>query len=231
MKTVTVLIIEDNENILEINSEALKMDGYEVLTAKTLELARAALASSLPDVIILDIMMPDGSGVDFCEEIRRKTAAPIIFLTCLSEKEDIIKGLAKGGDDYMTKPYHIEELIVRIESHLRRIHIDWENQPRVIRHGPLTLDITAECAYLEGEDILLKPKEFHLLTFFVKNASKEFTAEQLYKAIWGMASNDDTRTVKSHISQLRRKLKMDEASPFSLEMVSRKYYVWKFPKG
>ena len=230
MSGVTVLMIEDNKSILEINSEALKMEGYEVVTAETLEGARTALATVFPDIIIMDIMMPDGSGLDFCEEIRKTIATPVIFLTCMNETEDVVRGLEKGGDDYITKPYHIEVLIARIESNLRRVHIDWEHQPANLQRGPLTLDITAATAYLDDENLLLKPKEFQLLSLFVRNANREFTAEQLYKAVWGTDANDDTRTVISHISRLRKKLKMDEGGPFSLEMVSRKYYVWKFPE-
>jgi DNA-binding response OmpR family regulator len=230
MNSATILMVEDNKSILEINGEALKMEGYMVVTAETLEKARAALEAVSPDIIILDIMMPDGSGLDFCEEIRNKTTAPIIFLTCMNETEDMVRGLEKGGDDYITKPYHIEVLIARIEANLRRVHMDWENQPSVVRLGPLTLDMTAASAYLDGENLLLKPKEFQLLAFFIRNAGKEFTSGQLYKTIWGMDANGDTRTVKAHISRLRRKLKMNEDGIFSIEMINRKHYIWKGPE-
>jgi DNA-binding response OmpR family regulator len=216
-----VLLVEDNKNLNEANRRALEMEGYDVLTSLTQAGARRCLAEHSPDVILLDVFLPDGNGMDFCGEIRGDTDAHILFLTSLLEHEDRIRGLNLGGDDYITKPYKLEEMLSRVRAVMRRRGM---SSAKIITRGPLTLDTVATRAFLHGEDVCLKPKEFALLRLLVENAGKEFTAEELYKAVWGLDANDDTRTVKVHISGLRQKLKMDSQCEIELEMEQRKYY-------
>lgn len=120
MRRSTLLLVEDSKEVLEDNRKALVAAGYEVLAASTLAGARERLARRQPDLILLDVLLPDGNGVELCRELRDSTAAPILFLTSLGESEQIVEGLRAGGDDYVTKPYRMEELLARVEAQLRR---------------------------------------------------------------------------------------------------------------
>ncbi len=220
-----ILLVEDETDILLTNQEYLKMCDYSVITAESIEDAYEKLALK-PDLIILDIMFEEGSGLDFCKDIRNYLSVPILFLSCLNEKEHVIEGLKSGGDDYLTKPYHLDELATRCSALLRRVDMDKRDLPSRIEFGPLVLDWLQRVAYLNGESILLKPKEFSLLFYLAQNAERGFTASELYTAVWGMPNNDDVRTVNVHICNLRKKLKMDDDSPFEISMKDRKYYVW-----
>ncbi len=220
-----ILLVEDETDILLTNQEYLEMNGYNVITAESIEEAYEKLAEK-PDLIVLDIMFEEGSGLDFCKDIRSYLTTPILFLSCLNQKDNIVEGLKIGGDDYLTKPYRLDELAARCAALLRRVEIDKRNIPDRMEFGPLVLDWLQRIAYLNGEAIFLKPKEFSLLLYLVKNAEQEFTASELYSALWGMPNNEDVRTVNVHICNLRKKLKMDEDSPFEISMKDRKYYIW-----
>jgi DNA-binding response OmpR family regulator len=140
----TVLLVEDNEKLNAINRRALEGEGHRVLTALTLVQARERLAENDPEVILLDVLLPDGNGIDFCGEIRGDTDAHILFLTSRTEHEDRIRGLDTGGDDYITKPYKLEEMLSRVRSAMRRRDMP---PARVIARGPLTLDVIAAHAF------------------------------------------------------------------------------------
>lgn len=120
MKKATLLIVEDDLNILRANTAALELEGYRVLAAETLESARSAAKACPPDLILLDILLPDGNGLDFCGELRGESGVRILFLSALGEKADVLAGLRAGGDDYIAKPYDMDELILRVEALLRR---------------------------------------------------------------------------------------------------------------
>lgn len=227
----TVLLVEDNRQLNEANRRALQMEGYDVLTASTLAQARERLSCSHPDVILLDVLLPDGNGIDFCGEIRAGTDAHILFLTSLLEHEDRIRGLDIGGDDYITKPYKLAEMLSRVRAAMRRRDIAASRaSARSIAIGPLTLDSITGKAFLYGENVPLKTKEFAVLRLLVENIDKEFTPEEIYETVWGYGANGDTRTVKVHISALRKKLKMDAQCEVELEMEQRKYYVLRYNK-
>lgn len=225
----TVLLIEDNQRLNEANRRALEMAGYSVLTAATLHEAREWLAKGRPDVILLDVLLPDGNGIDFCGEIRDQTDAHILFLTSLVEHEDRLRGLDIGGDDYITKPFKLSEMLSRVRAVMRRREMDAAKSPsRVIILEPLRLDVITGKVSLSGEDIPLKAKEFAVLRFLAENCGKPFTAEEIYKSVWGADANGDTRTVKVHISALRKKLHADAQCAIELEMEGRKYYVLRY---
>lgn len=205
MRRSTLLLVEDSKEVLEDNRKALVAAGYEVLAASTLAGARERLARRQPDLILLDVLLPDGNGVELCRELRDSTAAPILFLTSLGESEQIVEGLRAGRDDYVTKPYRMEELLARVEAQLRRTErIRGEAAEGV---GGLTLDARAQRAFLEGKDLLLKPKEFQLLCVLLRSRDRFRTAEELYQEVWGLDANADARTVLVHISNLRAKLR------------------------
>jgi DNA-binding response OmpR family regulator len=201
----TVLLIEDNEALNTANSRALKLRGYEVSTALTLAEARLKLHEKEPDVILLDVMLPDGNGFDFCEEIRRKTGAHILFLTAKTEHEDRVQGFLTGGDDYIIKPFHPEELMARIAAAMRRRSMD-KVSAQMLTKGKLTLDIIAGHALIDGVDLSLQPKEFALLLLFAQNENKILSAETIYEKIWGLSMTGDKNAVQAAISRLRKKI-------------------------
>jgi DNA-binding response OmpR family regulator len=197
-------LVEDNEKIMQGNKRLLERNGYETAIALSLREARAAVETQRPDAIILDIMLPDGSGLDFMRELRESEHAgiPILLLTGLTAKEDILRGLKSGGDDYLTKPYDFDELLARTEALLRRA----ARVPEVITKGRLSLDVTAAVAALDGNDLLLTQKEFALLLIFVQSEVRPIAGEYLYEKIWKAPYNNDDNAVKTAVSKLRKKL-------------------------
>ena len=203
-KNNTVLLVEDNADLNEINRRALELNGYTVLTALTLAQARAHLSCQNPQVILLDVKLPDGDGVGFCGEIRAVTDAHIIFLTSNTGHEDKIKGLNTGGDDYITKPYKLEELTARVAAAMRRRAMG-RPENNIVK-GPLVLDTVADKAYLNGKDMRLTQKEFGLLYTLACSEGQILSKEHLYETVWKLPVNDDARAVKTHISNIRKKL-------------------------
>ena len=215
----TILLVEDNAKILKSNKEYLESEGYTVYTASTLEDGSSILRSREINLIVLDIMLPDGSGIDFCAEIRKQHDIPVLYLTCLEEDDTLVSALKAGGDEYMTKPYKLNALSARIMALLRRVRIE-RSAPDVFTIGPLTVDCGRRLMFLYDKDLLLKPKEFELLLTLVRSMERQFSAEELYTLVWSGAAVD-TRTVAVHISSLRKKL---EDSPFAIATEQRKYY-------
>lgn len=215
----TILLVEDNEHLNKINSRALHMAGYRVLTALNLREARAHLSAAEPDAIVLDILLPDGNGVDFCREIRERTAAPILFLTSVAGVEQALEGLRAGGDDYLNKPFHIELLLERIRAFWRRDEIKTRVQSgNKLTRGPLELNVTAGQAFLHGRDMLLTQKEFALLLLLVQNEGKTLTRQYLYEKVWNRPVHDDAKPVWVQMSRLRKKLAPAEEDGLSLTM-------------
>ncbi len=200
-----ILLIEDNEELNVVNSRALKLREYQVLTAKSLEEARIQLRWHKPDIILLDVMLPDGNGYDFCSEIRNQTDSHIIFLTARVEHEDVIHGLSVGADDYITKPFHPEELLSRIGAVMRRRDID-KGKYQVIRKGTLTLDRVSLQAKIEDKDLMLSPKEFALLLLLMQHSGEVISTEELYEKVWGKFSGESKNAVQTTVSRLRKKL-------------------------
>jgi DNA-binding response OmpR family regulator len=205
MKKATILIVEDDHDILSANRAALELEGYDVLTADTLAKGRLAADELYPDLIILDILLPDGNGLSYCEELRGKSGVRILFLSALNTRSDVLAGLRAGGDDYISKPYDMDELLLRTEALLRRGRLVGHEEPP-LRLGELEFDFSAHRVLIHGWDILLKPKEFALLAALALEPGRTFPAEELYKKIWGMDMVGDARTVKEHISRIRSKL-------------------------
>lgn len=206
MAASRILLIEDSKELCEYNKKYLEHEGYRVSSAETLAEARRQLETLRPDLMVLDILMPDGSGIDFCREVRAASACPVLFLTNLAETGQIVKGLHAGGDDYMIKPYRMEELLARIEAHLRRAAMA-AGMRMEVEGDALTLDARFQRICLNDRDLLLKPKEYQILAYLMQNRNRYVSAGELYSEIWGLSSNKDVRTVFVHISNIRAKLK------------------------
>lgn len=202
MKNEIILLIEDDARLVNSNRLLLESEGYHVLTAGTLKTAWSRLAAITPHLIVLDILLPDGNGLDFLKALRRVSAAPVLLLTALNTNLDIVKGLEAGGDDYLPKPFDVDVFLTRIKAMLRRAaHV-----PETLEKGALTLSLTSRQAFLYGEDLLLPQKEFALLLLFAQHEDRLLSVEFLYEKVWGRVMNDDTNAVKFQISRLRKKL-------------------------
>ena len=202
MPKAKLLLIEDNPRIQLANKDMLGLLGYEVAIAMNLAEARACLLAQTPDVVVLDIMLPDGSGLDFLQELRQTTALPVLMLTALGTNEDTVKGLSLGADDYLAKPYAYPVLAARVEALLRRA----ARVPEVIRKGRLCFDVTAGVATFDGADLLLSQKEFALLLTLVQNEARFLSAEYLYEKVWKQPMTGDVNALKSTLKRLRAKL-------------------------
>jgi DNA-binding response OmpR family regulator len=195
-------LVEDNPAVQRNNRAILARRGYSVREASDLTQARAAVAEEEPDAIILDIMLPDGSGLDFLTELRRGSRIPALMLTALGTPADIARGLRAGGDDYLPKPYDLDVFLARVEALLRRAR----QVPESVVAGRLHLDVTAGQAFCNGADLLLTQKEFALLLLLAQNENKTLDAEYLYERIWKRPAVGDTQAVKTVVSRLRAKL-------------------------
>lgn len=223
MRKARILIVEDETDVLIVNQKHLEEQGYEVTAAGTMTQARTALLEQPPDLIVLDVLLPDGKGYDFCAELRKITTAPVIFLTCMNEDADVIRGITAGGDDYITKPYNLELLSVRIMAQLRRAGLSGTGR---IELPPLTVDLTLGQATLNGEDIHLSQKELQLLAFLASQAGREFSPSELYKGVWGMDMNGSSHTVQVYISRLRKKLRLGADCPFEINLNGNGNYIF-----
>ncbi|MGE4353670.1 MAG: response regulator transcription factor [Oscillospiraceae bacterium] len=223
MGKAKILIIEDETDVLALNKEYLESQGYDVFGVQALAQARFHVEEQLPDLILLDVMMPDGMGWDFCAEIREKTNAPVIFLTCRDETDSVVKGLLKGGDDYITKPYDLNVLGARIAAQLRRAGIMSAGK---IELFPLVIDLLAGEVTLDGERISLTQKEIQLLACFVLFAGRRLSCEEIYRRAWGGSMPGASNTIAVHVTKLRKKLKLDDGSCFELRSTGKEEYLF-----
>lgn len=211
----TVLLVEDNEALNIANSRALRLRGYEVDSALTLAEARKQLSRIRPDIILLDVMLPDGDGMAFCKEIRSDTTAHILFLTAKTEHEDMVRGLCGGGDDYITKPFHPEELLARIDAVMRRRGM--ENTPvQVLETGELRLEVAASRATWRGEDLELTPKEFLLLYYLAQNKGSAIDKSSLYEKAWKQPMLGNSNALRQHIYRLKYKLETISGGAYTI---------------
>lgn len=212
----TILLVEDDPNILRINRRILEREGFAVLCARTLSKARDLLLDSAPDALVLDIRLPDGSGLGFCEDIRATTSAPVLFLTALDEKSEIIEGLLSGGNDYITKPYDVDEFLARVKAQLRLALMNRQaaEKATVLKRGPLTMDVVAMRTLLNGEDMGLSAREFSVLLYLLKNEGKTLSAEEIYEGAWSRPMAGNASALWKCISRLKNKL-----SPYEEEVV------------
>ena len=207
-----MLVVEDESSIASFVALYLKNAGYAVRTVSTGGDALAEAESQRPDLIILDLMLPDVDGIEVCRRIRQRSDVPILMLTARDEDVDKIIGLEVGADDYMTKPFNPRELVARVKSILRRSATERrESETAEIRHGDLHVDAGRREVHIGDEEIQLAPKEFDLLWELLDHRGVVLTRDQLLERVWGYTFAGDTRTVDVHVRQVRRKL--GDASP------------------
>jgi DNA-binding response OmpR family regulator len=201
-----ILLVEDNPHIMKINASTLNEEGYEIFQAETLAQAQTLNEEKRPDLIVLDLMLPDGSGIDFCKELRRTSRTPVLILSARDANEDVVQGLRAGGDDYLAKPYSLEILLARIEALLRRSAPLPRQDPAVCAADILKLNPVSLCASVEGQEIQLTQKEFSVLTLLAQNTGRCVKKEKLYEAVWKQPLSGDSQALWAVISRLKRKL-------------------------
>ena len=201
MSKKVILCVEDNMQIQSANKMLLEASGYKAVTAMTIAEAWEAVKREMPALIVLDIRLPDGSGLDFLRQLRKTSAVPVVALTNDNTEKDIVLGLRSGCDDYVPKPYTLPVLHARIEALLRRA----ENIPETVAKGPLSLDVTAGVAMLDRTNLLLTQKEFALLLVFVQNEERFISMEYIYEKIW-KAPMVDSQAIRQTVSRLNKKI-------------------------
>jgi two-component system, OmpR family, KDP operon response regulator KdpE len=205
-----VLVVDDEAQILRALRTSLRGAGYEVETADTAEHALAAAAMRPPEAVILDLVLPDGTGTDVCRELRMWSSAPVIVLSAVGEESEKVAALDAGADDYVTKPVGIDELLARLRAVLRR------NAPSgepVIELGDLAVDLANRTVTMAGRPVHLTPHQFDLLRVFALNVGKLLTHRMLLQEVWGPGYADASNLLQVNVSQLRRKLEPDRAHP------------------
>jgi len=200
----TILVVDDEREMRKLVELHLHQAGHQVLHANNGEDAIELVQTSKVDLILLDVMMPGKSGYEVCKEIRKFSPIPIIFLTALDAKTDLVKGLKLGGDDYVIKPFTAIELIARIDAIFRRVGINSSNENHKV--GIIEHDLVGRQTLVNNEKIQLTLKEYELLHIFINNEGKAFSRELLLERIWGIDYEGGTRTVDTHIKTLRLKL-------------------------
>jgi two-component system response regulator RegX3 len=214
----TILMVEDEASITEPLAEALDREGFDTRVAGTVADALAAADTEMPDLVLLDVMLPDGSGYDVCRTLREKSKVPIIMLTARGEETDRVVGLELGADDYIVKPFSAREVAARIRAVLRRAGDATQRPTRPSADGPLDVgpvrvDPAKRTASLTGDDLDLTRKEFELLELLMREAGSVISRERLIDEVWDVNWFGSTKTLDVHVSSLRRKLGDDSQNP------------------
>ena len=218
----SIMIVEDESYIKKVLETALAAGGYRTISAVTGAQARSAISSYMPDMVLLDLGLPDMEGVDVIKKVRTWSNVPIIVISARSEDVDKIEALDAGADDYITKPFSPSELVARVKAHLNRYQRLVNNQMEandIIEIRGLKIDKTARRVYLNGEEKVFTTKEFDLLTFLAGHPNRVFTKEELFNKIWDMESLGDIATVTVHIKKIREKIEVNTAKPQYIETI------------
>lgn len=209
-----ILAVDDEQRMVRFIQLNLEQDGFQVITAYNGKEALEQVRTQLPDLILLDIMMPDLNGFEVLRKIREVSTVPVIMLTAKGEEDDRIQGLELGADDYITKPFSPRELVSRIRAVLRRTKTFQEDQvDRVEVDDRLTIDFSRREVWVEGEKVDLRPTEYRLLYHLVQNAGWVNTHEQLLSKVWGFEYQDEPHYVRLYVNYLRKKLEEDPSNP------------------
>jgi two-component system, OmpR family, KDP operon response regulator KdpE len=206
-----ILVVDDEPQIVRALKVILRAEGYQVSEAATKSEALDAVSVRPPDAVVLDLLLPDGSGVEVCEEVRRWSDIPIIVLSAVGDEREKVRALDVGADDYVTKPFSTEELMARLRAVLRR-SADGAAQP-VLQLGELEIDLAARRVSRGGQEVHLTPIEFDLLQGLARHPGKLVTHRQLLKEVWGPAYGSETHYLRVHVAHIRAKLEPDPSRP------------------
>ncbi len=227
----TILVVDDEPTLRETLVDALEADGFRVVSAADGREALATFRAERPDLVLLDLMLPELSGVEVCRIIRAESSVPIVMLTAKDSELDKVVGLELGADDYVTKPFSLRELSARIRALFRRSEqaAATDGPPPAVDLGRVQVDLAGHRLVRDGEELPLKPKAFELLTFLLRHPGQVFTRDQLLERVWGYDYAGETRTVDVHIHWLRSQLEEDPADPKFIHTVRSVGYVFRRP--
>lgn len=217
-----VLLVDDEESIVESIEYALSQEGFEVVSAHNGQEALQKVQLEKPNLIVLDLMLPELSGLEVCRILRReRNETPIIMLTAKGEEIDRVIGLEVGADDYLVKPFSLRELIARIRALLRRSKISEtdDTQPQMHQYDDLEMNLTEHKVTVRSKQVELSPKEFKILAMLMSAPNKVFSREELLEQVWGLDFYGDTKTVDVHIRWLREKIEKDPSNPQYVQTV------------
>ena len=222
MNKAKILVVEDDKAVRNLITTTLETQNYQYHTAEKGSEALLEAVSFQPDVMLLDLGLPDMDGIAIIEKVRGWSGMPIIVISARSEDRDKIDALDAGADDYLTKPFSVDELLARLRVALRRARQDSGHAgapEAVFTNGELTIDYAAGCTYLAGQDVHLTPIEYNILLLLMKNPGRVFSTSQIYELVWNDPSLGSENTVAVHIRHLREKLEIDPANPRYIEVV------------
>ena len=216
----TILVVDDEQTLRETVVDALEADGFRVIAAADGREALTRFRADHPDLILLDLMLPELSGVEVCRIIRAESGVPIVMLTAKDSELDKVVGLELGADDYVTKPYSKRELLARIRAVLRRrVDDDDDLADGVLEAGDIRMDVERHVVTVRGEDVAMPLKEFELLELLMRNAGRVLTRGQLIDRVWGSDYFGDTKTLDVHIKRIRSKIEQNPSEPERLVTV------------
>lgn len=216
MNKLLILVVEDDKSVRNLIATTLKAHDYRYITAPNGQTAILEASSHNPDIVLLDLGLPDTDGVDVIEKIRTWSNMPIIVISARCEDKDKIDALDAGADDYLTKPFSVEELLARLRVTQRRLAMlqnESTAESSVFTNGQLSVDFAAGCAYLNGEELRLTPIEYKLLCLLSKNVGKVLTHTYITQSIWGSSWDNDVASLRVFMATLRKKLEKDVNSP------------------
>ena len=226
----TILVVDDEQTLRETLVEALEGEGYAVVSAADGREALSRFRADHPDLVLLDLMLPELSGIEVCRIIRAESAVPIVMLTAKDAELDKVVGLELGADDYVTKPFSLRELTARIRALFRRSETQaTEAPPALIDLGRVQVDLAGHRLLRDGRPVPLKPKAFELLAFLVRHPGRVFTRDQLLEHVWGYDYAGETRTVDVHVHWLRAEIEEDPGNPQLLHTVRGVGYGFRRP--
>jgi len=209
-----ILLVEDEESLAESIRYSLEREGYAVSVAGDGRVAIERFRADSPDLVILDLMLPEMSGLDVCRMIRESSTVPIVMVTAKDSEADKVTGLELGADDYVTKPFSVRELVSRIRAHLRRMHMQAPTKgDEILTGGPVEMDVARHEIRIDGEPVAFPPKEFELLQVFLTRKGRLLTREHLIEEIWGYDYVGDTKTLDVHVKRIRQKIEDDPHAP------------------
>jgi two-component system OmpR family response regulator len=226
-----VLVVDDEANIAQLVATALRYEGFDVRTAADGAGALAAVRDHAPDLVVLDVMLPDADGFELQARIRADGQdVPVLFLTALDAVEDRVRGLTLGADDYMTKPFSLRELSARIRAIFRRGAAFASGQlPPSVELGPVQVDVAGHRILRDGREVPMKPKVFELLAFLLRHPGQVVTRDQLLEQVWGYDYAGETRTVDVHVHWLRSAIEPQPGNPTIVQTVRGVGYVLRPP--
>jgi two-component system, OmpR family, response regulator MtrA len=205
-----VLVVDDDPALAEMLGIVLRGEGFEPAFVADGDKALAAFHETKPDVVLLDLMLPNKDGLEVCRQIRAESGVPIVMLTAKSDTVDVVLGLESGADDYIVKPFKPKELVARVRARMRR---NDDIEPESLRIGEVEIDVAGHRVTRDGQDVPLTPLEFDLLVALARKPRQVFTREVLLEQVWGYRHAADTRLVNVHVQRLRSKIERDPEKP------------------